>query len=82
MKIEFLNAKPLSSEDMIHLEKLRSVVEEALEDGQFSIYERERIQSLIWEDGKVAYEELRIVNETIQKMMGDIPPEFEWRRFD
>ncbi|NER82952.1 MAG: hypothetical protein F6K42_26025 [Leptolyngbya sp. SIO1D8] len=82
MKIEFPNAKPLSSEDLIHLEKLKSLVEEALEDGQLSIYESDRIQSLTWADGKVAYEELRVVNETIHQVMGDIPPELEWRRLD
>ncbi|MBE7384983.1 MAG: hypothetical protein F6J95_026670 [Leptolyngbya sp. SIO1E4] len=81
MKVERLNAKPLTSEERIQLDILKSTVEKALEDGQFSIYESERIQSLIWADGKVAYEELRTVNETIHSVMGDIPPELEWRRF-
>ncbi|MEM9767538.1 MAG: hypothetical protein AAF892_06640, partial [Cyanobacteria bacterium P01_D01_bin.71] len=63
------------------LKVLKSVVEKALEDGRFSIYESEQIQSLIWADGKVTYEELRTVNETIVSMMGDIPPELEWRSY-
>ena len=79
MRIERFNAKPLSPEEMIHLEILKSVVEKALEDGQLSIYESEHIQSLIWADGKVTYEELRTVNETIYSIMGDIPPSLEWR---
>ena len=79
MRIERFNAKPLSPEEMIHLEILKSVVEKALEDGQLSIYESEHIQSLIWADGKVTYEELRTVNETIYSIMGDIPPRLEWR---
>ena len=82
MKIERLNAKPLSLEETTQLKILKAVVEKALEDGQFSIYESEHIQSLIWADGKVTYEELRVVHETIRKIMGDISPELEWRRFD
>ncbi|MEO1144443.1 MAG: hypothetical protein AAFY26_02435 [Cyanobacteria bacterium J06638_22] len=82
MQVERPNAKPLSLEEVSQLATLRSVVEHALEDGQFSIYEHERIQSLIWADGKVTYEELRTMNEAIYSVMGDISPEFEWRRFD
>ena len=81
MNIERPNTKPLSPEEMAQLEILKSVVEKALEDGRFSIYESERIQSLIWADGKVTYEELRTVNETIISVMGDIPPELEWRSY-
>ncbi|MDB9529356.1 hypothetical protein PN498_25410 [Oscillatoria sp. CS-180] len=81
MKIESPNAKPLSSQEIAHLEILRAVVKKALEDGQFSIYEVEQIQSLIWEDGKVTYEELRTVNETIISVMGDNPPALEWRSY-
>ncbi|MBE7384583.1 MAG: hypothetical protein F6J95_024605 [Leptolyngbya sp. SIO1E4] len=79
MNIERPNTKPISPEEIAQLEILKSVVEKALEDGRFSIYESERIQSLIWADGKVTYEELRTVNETIASVMGDIPPELEWR---
>lgn len=81
MKIERLNAKPLSSEAITQLNTLKSVVEKALEDGQFSTYESERIHSLVWADGKVTYEELRTVRETINSVMGDIPPAVEWRSF-
>ena len=61
---------------------LKAFVEKALEDGQLSIYESEHIQSLIWADGKVTYEELRIINETVYRVMGDVLPELEWRGFD
>lgn len=81
MNIERLNTQPLSSKEIAHLKILKSVVEKALEDGRFSIYESERIQSLIWADGKVTYEELRTVNETVTSMMGDISPELEWRSY-
>ena len=81
MNIERPNDKPLSSEEIAHLATLRSVVEKALEDGRFSIYESERIQSLIWADGKVTYEELRTVNETVTSVMGNLLPELEWRSY-
>lgn len=81
MNIERPNVQPLSPEEIAHLKRLKSVVEKALEDGRFSIYESERIQSLIWSDGKVTYEELRTVNETVTSIMGDIPPELEWRSY-
>ncbi len=61
MEIERPNAKPLSPEELAHLEKLKSLVEKALEDGKFSTYEIDRIKSIIWSDGKVTYEELRMV---------------------
>ena len=81
MNIERPNAQPLSSEEIAHLETLRAVDEKALEDGRFSIYESERIQSLIWADGKVTYEELRTVNETVTSVMGNLLPELEWRSY-
>ena len=78
MEMERSNAKPLSAEDIAHLEKLKSVIEKALQNGEFSVNEIDRIQSIIWADGKVTYEELRTIHETIQSVMGDIPPELEW----
>ncbi len=81
MEIERPNAKPLSPEELAHLEKLKSIVEKALEDGKFSTYEIDRIKSIIWSDGKVTYEELRTVNETIKSVMGDNAPELEWQSY-
>ena len=71
----------LSPEEIAHLDTLKSVVEKALEDGQFSVYEVEHIRSIIWADGKVTYEELRTVHENIESVMGaDTPVEIEWMR--
>ncbi len=81
MEIERPNAKPLSPEELAHLEKLKSVVEKALEDGKFSTYEIDRIKSIIWSDGKVTYEELRAVHETIKSVTGDDTPDFEWESY-
>ena len=79
MEVNSPNKKPLTPEELAHLEKLKSVVEKALEDGRFSEGEIDHIKSLIWADGKVTSEELRTVNKTIKEVMGDIAPEMEWR---
>ncbi len=81
MEINNPNAKPLSSEEIEHLEKLKSVVEQAIEDGKFSTYETQRIKSLLWADGKVTYEELSTVRETIKSVMGDDVPGLEWEPY-
>lgn len=81
MKMERPNAKPLSPEEVAHLKKLKSVVEKALDNGQFSTYELARIKSLVWEDGKVTYEELRTIHETIHEVMGDEMPDLEWEPY-
>lgn len=82
MKIEHLNKAPLSREEILHLEGLRATVEKALGDGRLSADEHEYIQSLIWADGKVTYEELRTINETTYNLTGNSLPELEWRRAD
>ena len=79
MEVSSPNKKPLTPEELAHLEKLKSVVEKALEDGRFSEGEIDRIKSLIWADGKVTYEELRTIHQTTKDVMGDVVPEMEWR---
>lgn len=81
MKIERPNAKTLSPQEVAQLQILQSTVEKALDDGQFSITEIEQIKAIMWADGKVTYEELRTVRNTIHSVMGDVPPEYEWRSF-
>lgn len=80
MEMQRPNAKPLSPQDLERLKTLKSAVERALEDGKFSMAEVENIKSIIWSDGKVSYEELRTVHETIKSVMGDVPPEIDWVR--
>ena len=81
MEINSPNNRPLSPEEVAHLEKLKSVVKDALEDGRFSTDEIAQIKSIIWADGRVSYEELRAVNETIKSVMGDITPELDWQPY-
>ena len=82
-KMQRQSNKVLSPEDVAHLETLKSVVEKALEDGQFSSSEVAHIKSIIWADGKVTYEELRTVHETIEAVMGtddDVLLPLEWMK--
>ena len=80
MEMGYRDHKVLSAEELEHLESLKSVVEKALNNGQFSVAEVDHIKSIIWADGKVTYEELRTVHETIKEVMGDVPPEVEWMK--
>lgn len=81
MEIKRPNAKPLSPEEIAHLEKLKSVVEKALEDGKFSTYQVDRIKSIMWADGKISYEELRTLHETVKSVTGNEYPELEWQSY-
>lgn len=65
MEVDSPNKKPLTPQEQAHLEKLKSVVEKALENGSFLEAETAQIESIIWADGKATYEELRTVNQTV-----------------
>lgn len=81
MQQERPNAKSLTPEEIAHLEKLKAFVERALTDGKLSAAEMESINSLMWADGKISYEELRVVYETVEFITGDRTPEFDWRPY-
>ncbi|MEM9005187.1 MAG: hypothetical protein AAGE59_16905 [Cyanobacteria bacterium P01_F01_bin.86] len=79
MEIERLGAKELTPEEIQHLGTLKTLVEAALADGVLNEDEIAHIKSMLWADGKVTYEELRTVHETIQALMGDELPALDWR---
>ncbi|MDJ0534700.1 MAG: hypothetical protein QNJ70_19840 [Xenococcaceae cyanobacterium MO_207.B15] len=81
MEINRPNDRPPSPDEIAHLENLKSVVEKALEDGKLSTTEMARIKSLIWADGKVSYQELRTIHQTIKSVMGDETPDFQWQAY-
>ena len=81
MEVNSPNSKPLSPEELSHLEHLKTLVKNALEDGYLSTDEIAHIKSIIWADGKVTYEELQTVHNTIKAVMGDELPEIEWRAY-
>lgn len=78
MEVSRADDKPLTDEDMAHLKHLKTVVEKALENGAFSVAQIDQIKSIIWADGKVTYEELHTISETIKEVMGDDQPGLEW----
>ena len=79
MEVNSPNKRPLSPAEIAHLEKIKSVVKTALNDGKFSMDQIAHIKSIIWADGKVTYEELRTLHETIRLVMGNESPEIEWQ---
>jgi uncharacterized membrane protein YebE (DUF533 family) len=78
MKIERFNVKPLSPEELQDLEKLRTMLEQAIADGYVTADEMSAIKAQMSADGKVLFEELdlcqKLVWEKIQ--MGEI--EYSW----
>ncbi|MEM9504545.1 MAG: hypothetical protein AAGA01_11385 [Cyanobacteria bacterium P01_E01_bin.43] len=52
-----------------------SQLQETLDEGEIA-----HIRSIICADGKVTYEELRTVHETLKSLMGDELPLLDWRR--
>lgn len=72
------NAKSLTPEEIAHLEKIKAFVERALSNGKLSLAEMESIKALMWADGRITYEELRVVHETVELITGDSIPELDW----
>ena len=78
MQINSPNRKLLSPEEIRHLEKLKSVVERALDDGKLSTFEIARIKFLVMEKRTITYEALLTIRQTTKAVMGDTEPEMEW----
>ena len=77
MQVEYPNGHPLSPADLAHLQNLRTVVEKALEDGQLSRDDLERIRALVNADHQVTVEELQIIHQTVHEVLGD-GVQFNW----
>ncbi len=78
MKMERPNAKPLTPKDLQDLDRLRTMLEQAIADGYVTGDEMNLIKAHIAADGKVLFEELelcqRLIWDKIQK--GEI--EYGW----
>lgn len=79
MKVERPKAPQLSPKEIEHLETLKSVVKQSLEDGKFSSDEIAHIKSLLAADKQITYEGLRTIHETIMSVMGEVLPELDWQ---
>ncbi|MFH7244067.1 MAG: hypothetical protein ACHWZW_14600 [Spirulina sp.] len=55
----------LSAEEQQELEKLRQVIEKAIEDGVVTAEERQQIMAAMRADGQVTYEELALIRQMV-----------------
>lgn len=78
MKVSHPNAKEPSSEELKDLDRLRTLLTQAIADGRLSKQEMARIQASIHADGKVSVEELELCRELIWKKIEQGELEFEW----
>ena len=80
MEVEYPDGHPLSAGDLTHLQQLRAVVEQALEDGQLSRDELDRIRTLVNADHQVTVEELQVIHQTVRAVLGDTV-QFDWEPY-
>lgn len=66
------------TEDAKHLEKLRSVIEQAIADGKVTAQEMQAIKAIIWSNGKVSAEELDLVRELIHEKVANGELVYDW----
>lgn len=79
MQIERANAAEPSRAELEHLEKLRTLLGNALANGKLSKDEMQSIQALIDEDHRVTVAELTILHETLRQVLGDAALEYDWQ---
>lgn len=56
------------------------LVEQALEDGQLSRDELDRIRTLVNADHQVTVEELQVIHQTVRAVLGDAV-QFDWEPY-
>lgn len=71
MEVSHPNQRELTSEEQQELEKLRKIIEQASADGILTKGERERVATAMQADGKVTYEELRLVKTLIHEKVAN-----------
>ncbi|MEO1339903.1 MAG: hypothetical protein AAFV28_01870 [Cyanobacteria bacterium J06635_13] len=79
MEVNSPHSKPITPQELEYLDQLKKVVRKSLEDGKFSIYEADRIKSMIRAEGKITYARLITFRKTVKEVMSNIEPEIEWR---
>lgn len=65
-------------DDAKHLEKLRSVIEQAIADGKVTAQEMQTIKAIIWSNGNVSAEELDLVRELIHEKVASGELVYDW----
>ncbi len=67
MEISRPKDKEPTPEELQELEKLKAIIEQAIEDGKLTGAEFERIKDAIRADKKVSFEELQLVRKLIDE---------------
>jgi hypothetical protein len=78
MQVEHPHDRDLTPEELDHLAKIRTLVQDALADGRLSEGEIQTIRTFIHADHKVTVEELRTIRSTLRELLGDSTLEFDW----
>jgi uncharacterized membrane protein YebE (DUF533 family) len=78
MKMERPNAKPLSPEELKDLEKLQTILEQAIADGYVTADEMNTIKCRMNADGKVLFEELELCRKLIWDKIQKGELEYSW----
>ncbi len=78
MEINRPNQQPLTEEDLQHLDKLESLIKQAVADGVITRPELDAIKVHIFSNGKVMIEELDLVRQLIREKArkGELMVEF------
>jgi hypothetical protein len=71
MKVSRPHAKELTPEELQQLERLKTVIKNAIADGKISRKELDDIQAAMFADKKVLVEELEIYSKLIQEKLSN-----------
>lgn len=78
MASEYMREQAPPLEDAKHLEKLKSVIEQAIADGKVTAQEMRMIKAIIWSNGTVSAEELDLVRELIHEKVANGELVYDW----
>lgn len=78
MEISHPNSQEPTPEELLDLEKLKVVIEQAIADGRLTQDEVSRIKTAAWADGKITVQELNLVRELVVQKMREGEIEWVW----
>jgi hypothetical protein len=78
MKMERPNPQPLSPEELQDLEKLRTLLEQAIADGYVTADELNAARARMSADGKVLFEEIELLQQLVWDKIQSGAIEYSW----
>jgi hypothetical protein len=78
MKMERPNPQPLSPEELQDLEKLRTLLEQAIADGYVTADELNAARARMSADGKVLFEEIELLQQLVWDKVQSGEIEYSW----